>query len=415
MVGQKSGPYSVVVVLSPGIAAPNIMADYGSALEKAGHDLLFLDTRPFFDLDSLNDQYAFLKEMKGRVESFAPHFALGYNADTFIFMPDQGQEIHLFRELKIPFVSLFYDSPMTPGFQEIISSQLDSDLYTVFIWDRHYLKQFSEQTGKTAHYLPLASNPDIFFPRSPDPNFQCDAGFIGSISGIRDFNAHRKDKGWSPWLVELARQVVDTRKMNPKTPMDVIFNAIMESIPSENRKIILSFSQKPEFDTFWDSVNNEVGTLNRIGSVCAVPKPFTAFVFGNDAWKQVARKNIQYRGAIDYHSQAPRVYASAGANLNITSTQLADSVNQRVFDVPAAAGFLLTDSRPCLAELFEPDKEVVVFESHEDMADKLKFYLNRPLLRKKIAQRAHERFLGQHTYGQRLEQIISTLKDNQLI
>lgn len=404
-----------MVVLSPGIAAPNIMSDYASALEKAGHNVVLLDTRSFFDLESDNDKYAFLKKLKDRVKSFGPDFALGYNADTFIFMPEKGERIHVFENMKIPFVSLFYDSPMTPGFMDIISGQLDSDLYTVFLWDKYYLEQFSRQTGKRAHYLPLASNPDIFFPRSPDPSFQCDTGFIGSVSEVKDFDRHRRDKGWSLWLVELARQVVETRKINPATPMDVIFNAILESIPGDNRQLLVSYSHKPEFDTFWDSVNNEIGNFNRIGAIQSVPEPFTAFIYGNDAWKQIEKNNILYKGKINYHNQAPLVYASCAVNLNITSAQLADSVNQRIFDVSAAGGFLLTDNRPCLAELFEPDREMVAFESHEEMAEKLRFYLKHPLPRKKIAQRAHKRFLGQHTYSHRVEQIIFVLKENQLI
>jgi len=407
--------YRIAVIVSPGTAAPFVMLDYISAFIKQGYDVFTLDIRPFFTLSDQEDKFQFLKRIEKDVKLFSPHFAVGYNIDTCIFLPKPEGEIHLFENLKIPYISLFYDNPMTPGFSTLMSPVVNSDLYTVFIWDHYYLDQFMQKYGKKAHFLPLASNPDVFFPRSSAKAFECDIGFIGSISLTDNFDADRKKKGWDQWFVDFARQVIDTKRINKHFPLGEIINAVVDTLPETSKNAILNFSQSPEFDIFFQSVNSEIGSINRYETIQSIPAELKTNLYGTQGWKRLHEKNLSYKGKIEYHSEAPAVYTSSRVNLNITSTQLVDSVNQRVFDVPACEGFLLTDNCPSLPELFEPDIEIVVYDDLKDMKDKLIFYLNNDTQRNKIARRARKRFLAHHTYQHRVQQIISVLKENKIV
>lgn len=59
-------------------------------------------------------------------------------------------------------------------------------------------------------------------------------------------------------------------------------------------------------------------------------------------------------------------------NVNQTSLQMRDAVNQRVFDCPAAGGFVITDNQPDLHEYFDVTREMVTYDSLGELSDKVR-------------------------------------------
>jgi spore maturation protein CgeB len=86
------------------------------------------------------------------------------------------------------------------------------------------------------------------------------------------------------------------------------------------------------------------------------------------------------------------------------------AVNQRVFDVPACGSFLLTDHQKAIEELFEVGKEIVTYKNVEEIPELVRFYLNNPDAREKIAMKGRERVLKEHTYKHRLRKIIEIMR-----
>jgi len=85
------------------------------------------------------------------------------------------------------------------------------------------------------------------------------------------------------------------------------------------------------------------------------------------------------------------------------------AVNQRVFDVPASGGFVLTDAREQLARLFEPERETAVYASVGEIKDRVRHYLDHPAERRRITAAARQRILAHHTYAHRLETVCATM------
>lgn len=83
--------------------------------------------------------------------------------------------------------------------------------------------------------------------------------------------------------------------------------------------------------------------------------------------------------------------------------------NQRMFEAAACGAFILTDATIGLEDLFEPDKEVVVYRSSGELREKARYYLDHPEERRRIAERAQERCRREHTYLRRAETILKTL------
>lgn len=105
--------------------------------------------------------------------------------------------------------------------------------------------------------------------------------------------------------------------------------------------------------------------------------------------------------------------AEAKIVINITRSHfygVETGINLRIFEALAAGCFLLTDYCEELEELFVIGKEIEVFRSTSELAEKVDYYLNNSLKRQSIAQRGHEKFLKLHTWDARANLLASKFK-----
>ena len=96
--------------------------------------------------------------------------------------------------------------------------------------------------------------------------------------------------------------------------------------------------------------------------------------------------------------------------LNITRTDFFGAetgINLRLFETLAAGCFLLTDYCEEIEDLFEVGKEIEVYRSSSELIDKVRYYLENDDERLAIAKLGHEKFLKNHTWRNRVEQLSS--------
>lgn len=70
-----------------------------------------------------------------------------------------------------------------------------------------------------------------------------------------------------------------------------------------------------------------------------------------------------------------------------------DTYTLRNFEIPAVRTLMLSEYTDDLASLFEEGVEADYFRSHDELLDKVAFYMNNPAVRERVAQRGHERLL----------------------
>lgn len=75
--------------------------------------------------------------------------------------------------------------------------------------------------------------------------------------------------------------------------------------------------------------------------------------------------------------------------------------NMRLFEATGVGTCLLTDWKENLHELFEPEKEVVSYRNVDECVEKVRWLLNEPAERQKIAKAGQERTLKEHTFARR--------------
>lgn len=114
---------------------------------------------------------------------------------------------------------------------------------------------------------------------------------------------------------------------------------------------------------------------------------------------------------VHYHEKAQ---AFLGAKIVVNNLHYGEiwGLNVRTFEAAGIGAFQLVDSRLGLAQLFEDGREIVSFNSIEDMHNKIQYYLKNPELRAQIAQAGKVRAYKDHTYELRLRLILDTLDGN---
>lgn len=91
---------------------------------------------------------------------------------------------------------------------------------------------------------------------------------------------------------------------------------------------------------------------------------------------------------------------------NNTAGIQAVSPNPRTFEISACGTLQLVDARDDLALFYTPGKEIEVFSSPEELLQKIQFYLTHEQERREIALRALERTYRDHTYSNRLDELL---------
>ena len=133
--------------------------------------------------------------------------------------------------------------------------------------------------------------------------------------------------------------------------------------------------------------------------------PNASFVLGGEGWGDKRMPpNVRWLGHVPT-ADHNRVNCSASMVLNINRASMAEfgfSPPTRVFEVSGAGTCLLCDDWPGIADCFEPDKEILVVQSAEDVVAALRRYdLD---ARERIGTAFHARGLADHTYAQRAAQ-----------
>ncbi len=86
-----------------------------------------------------------------------------------------------------------------------------------------------------------------------------------------------------------------------------------------------------------------------------------------------------------------------------------DFPSNRLFDALACGAFIISDNIPSAATLFE--NNIVTYDNYEDLDEKITFYLNNPNERDKKRKAGQALVLSKHTFDNRANEIIETLKN----
>ncbi|RJR21626.1 MAG: hypothetical protein C4581_01930 [Nitrospiraceae bacterium] len=125
---------------------------------------------------------------------------------------------------------------------------------------------------------------------------------------------------------------------------------------------------------------------------------------------------IQRGGAWIDTDETVKIFNASTININLHSSTyhkginpFGDFLNPRTFEIMACGGFQLADRRPALEGLFETGEEIIVFDDLGDLRTKIRYYLDHPEERIRIAERGRQRVLKDHTYENRMAAMLEVI------
>ena len=86
-----------------------------------------------------------------------------------------------------------------------------------------------------------------------------------------------------------------------------------------------------------------------------------------------------------------------------------DFPSNRLFDALACGTFVISDDIPSAKTLF--DGNIVTYRDADDLDEKINYYLNNPQKREELAKKGKEIVLNNHTFDNRVDEIVEALKD----
>ena len=301
----------------------------------------------------------------------------------------EGRILELADRYGIPVCVWFLDDPRPNvlAFQNFMGKEVHA-----FSWESAYLPWLRAKGFKSASLLPLASCNRVFSkPISKETRFAL--SFVGSSMGDAYLNAIRKKFLWSPDLEPLVQEKAAALLAGHTNAVDLTHQA-------------LPFSDEKNKTWLTSLIIHTASHAKRV-AVCAQLLPENLSIIGDPkSWQSLLGSGAQCLPAVDYYSELPSIYQQSAISLNITSCQMPTAVNQRVFDVPLAGGFLLSDPQNDAVVLFEEDREIVVYRSIEEAVDKARFYQSQPARRAAISEAARSRILGEHLIEHRLQKMM---------
>lgn len=309
-------------------------------------------------------------------------------------------------EKNIKYISWSYDSPLNP---DMVGSTIGYPTNYCFLFDRTDYEKFRNMGVDTVYHLPLAANTRrlLSVPLTPEQRavFTTDISFVGQIyqsplptllAPLSDF-----DKGYLTAMVATQKNIYGTYFVEEMIHPELLerMNQCYEKYNCHNIKMTawkLSYSVATHI-----AREERISLLNRIG------EEHPLMLYSRNFDDNVNTQVVSWQGTAGYYTEMPLVFRLSRINLNSTLRCIQTGIPLRALDILGSGGFLLSNYQPELAEYFENETEVVLYDSIEDAACKADFYLKHEDLRHRIALNGLARIQQDFTYEARFQEMFS--------
>ncbi len=371
-----------------------LMGELEAACDRLGYAVSFMQL-PSQEIGSQE----FVEAVLAEILAFRPDFVLTIN---HLGVDKEGVLTELLARLELPLASWFVDNPHLILY---VYENLASDWVTIFTWDADNIASLKAQGFPRVHYLPLATDPHRFA-FAPGSSQVRDVAFVGN-SMVHKVRAKLDRYEFPPVLtrdlVELGRAFMASGSLS-----------VAGFLERERPGHAAAFRALPDVDSrlaYETLVTWQATLLYRLERVERL-LPFAPLVVGDPGWRELLPQGgWTYHTELNYYADLPLFYPATRINFNCTSQQMKGAVNQRVFDVPVCGGFLLTDHRRQMEDLFEPGREIVCYEDPDEIPGLVRHYLPREGERRAVVEAARRRILAEHTYDLRLASLARTMRE----
>lgn len=310
----------------------------------------------------------------------------------------------------VHYLSWTVDSPVL----ELYSGSIKNNFNRVFVFDRKLCDEIKNYNPDRIFHLPLAAGITEkqhlieTASASERANFTSDVSFVGSLYTEKSILSKLQNppeylQGFLDAVMNLQTETYGDYFITDALSEDVIksfknhypdFYHIPEGALCDDRLILGLFY-----------LGYGVTAMERIRLLSALSEQFRVDIY--TASDTSALPKINNRGPVKSLTEMPLVFSQSAINLNFTAKSIRSGIPQRIWDVFASGGFLISNFQEELYDYFSPGEDLIVYENTEELCELTKYYLENPMQRSEIAHSAFEKMKKYHTYTIRVQEMLN--------
>lgn len=313
---------------------------------------------------------------------------------------------HACMKKSIPYVSWVYDAPQ----KELYAYQAHYPCNYICAFDKTQCEQLKQSGLKNVFYMPLAVHTEKVKRelRKYPVGRSHDIVFIGQLYKVKSLN-------------EVIEQATGKIKTEIQTCLEKLFmkwddeHKVYGSL-SENASAFFNLYSERNLSKRYPYIphglyyeatvlSRVLANRERVHILNKLAEKYDVHFYTKDKDTSQLSDKVKIHPGIGYDDGISAIYRDSKININITLHCIATGASQRIFDVMAAGGFMLSNYQKELTELFVPGEEIVLYHNEEELMQYVEYYLTHEDERKEIARRGQEKVLRLHGFHNKLERV----------
>jgi spore maturation protein CgeB len=347
-----------------------------------GHDVFLLNIEEFCKSKKIKFRTNIFKEIFSH--EIIKEFNIENNKKPFdlliSYLTSNDIEIQALKELRkfgIPMANFSCNNTHQFYLIKEISPLFDFNLYS----EKNSSEKF-KSINSNGVWFQMAANPKYFYPKITKRNI--DVSFIGSAYSKRPH-----------YINHLAKKGINVECYGPNWLINKPFPKIKKIKKEIHRNLLPVVSLFNNDQSKKSQIENEISQYDLLKKLRRTNKAHFHYPPSDELLLDIINKSKINMGFLEVEDEETN---------NIIS-----HLHLREFEVPMSGGLYITNYSSELAEFYIPEKEVITFNSENELVDKINYYLNNENQAEIIRKNAYLRSLNEHTYQKRFNNLFQKL------
>lgn len=319
---------------------------------------------------------------------------------SFNLSPEIAQACY---EEGVPYIAWCYDSPL----KELNGWFAGYPTTHIFAMDRQEIDKLAGKKLPHLHYMHLAANTammkGLVITEEDEKAYSHDVSMVGNLYIKQDYRKllPPEKNAISEDMEAFVHDPVGNWQQKTK-----VFNRLSEETVQYLAGIMdAKKSYNMDNQQYYEALMaRDITHRDRVLILSELAQEHEVHLYATS--KEKAPAKVHVHGWVDPNKEALKIFHLSKINLNITLRSIESGIPQRIFDVMSVGGFVISNYQQDLAELFVPDKEIVLFRTVEELKKKVNYYLRHEKERLAIAIAGYRKVSECYSYPQILKKII---------
>lgn len=339
------------------------------------------------------------------------------NRPLFVFSINYYPFISILCEkLHVFYVAVTVDCPVF----EIFNTSIKSSYNRLFLFDKKQYDMVHPLNPDCVFHVPLGAACDrLNTLLGNTTDYKYDVSFVGSLynekdalNAILDSDALSDHKDFIIKAInsQFEGEVYGYHEIKENIPTGVI-SAIQKTDPAFYPSDMSVFDIS-EYVAYSDYLCPHATYLERVRLLNLIAQntpPNSQLHFFTQSDTSALSDQIVIHGGVNSLTEMPFVFRQSKINLNITTRSIESGLSQRIWDVLACKGFLITNYQPEIDMFFKDGVHLVTYKSYDELVEKIGYYLSHEDERMAIAQNGFEEVCANSKIVNRIIAIISNI------